>query len=85
MVYSLGISLLICWSWGQIDWDFPFDFLPTASVGPFLDFVPFPRICKHFSQSNPGLSAGQNRHHLWLFSGSNWQGLKRDLFGMALG
>jgi hypothetical protein len=32
-------------------WDFPFDFLPTKSVGLFRDFLPAPQICKSIFQS----------------------------------
>jgi YD repeat-containing protein len=41
-----------------INWDFPFDLLPTDNVGLFLDFVPSTQICKLFFQVHRGIFCG---------------------------
>jgi len=52
IVLVLGLVIGIPFNqWDNHNRDFPFDFLPTASVGHFLDFVPSPRNCKPLGQS----------------------------------
>jgi hypothetical protein len=43
----------------MIIWDFPFDFLPTTSVGLFRDYPPVARICKPFCPIRLGFSPAQ--------------------------
>ena len=39
-----------------MNWDFPYDFMPTTGVGLIRDFLPSPKVCKVIFQSALGFS-----------------------------
>jgi len=42
---------------GIVVWDFPYGFMPTNSVGLFLDFPPATSVCKNFFPVCSGFSS----------------------------
>jgi len=67
------------------NWDFPFGFLPTTSVGSFGDSLSAPHVCKSFFQSTLGffMAQGTLRCDLRLFT--RFSTRCEDTFSVILG